>query len=86
MTYKLPGTKPFAGPCPAGRDQSEPCPFKLKQAVGDNCNACLCEWNERAGIFQHDAGYPKAQAERMATEQLRDALARAEHRQGELFR
>lgn len=78
-------TKPFNGPCPAGRRMADPCPCKPARTVEAPCNACLWEWTERAAIFEHDAGFSRADAERMATEQLMEALAKAEPGQRRLF-
>lgn len=81
-------TRPFRGTCPAGRNQTKECPMKylngFAQETAESCFACLAEWKERAAIMEHDGKLPRAEAERVATEQLKAAL-RAAEKQRSLF-
>ena len=85
MTYIRLESKPFIGPCPVGRDKAKPCPCKPRQEVDDNCNSCLCEWQERAALIADGCRLTQPLAEAEATKQLRDALDKAERKQGRLF-
>lgn len=71
--------------CPIGRKQSEPCQCKPRQAVVDPCNACIDQWQERAALIADGCRLTQPQAEALATQQLREAVAKAEHAQGSLF-
>lgn len=71
--------------CPVGRKQSEPCPMQPRPAVVEPCNACLDEWQERAAIIADGCRLTQPQAEAEATKQLRDAIDKAERKQGSLF-
>jgi hypothetical protein len=71
--------------CPLGRKMSEPCPMHPRQTVEDKCNACLDEWQERAALIADGCRLTQQQAEAEATKKLRDAVDKAENRQGRLF-
>lgn len=82
-------TRPFTGPCPVGRKQSEPCPCKylngFPELTAESCCVCLADWQERAAIIADGCRLTQPQAEAEATKQLLYALAAAENKQRSLF-
>jgi len=76
---------PYRATCPIGRKMSDPCPCQPRATVVERCNACLAEWEERAALIADGCRLTQPQAEVLATQQLREAVAKAEHAQGRLF-
>ena len=75
--------------CPIGRKQSEPCPEKYTNGFPENtaesCFWCLDQWQERSALIADGCRLTQPQAEAEETKQLRDALDKAECKQGRLF-
>ena len=64
--------------CPVGRDQAKPCHLKYLNGFSEkspaSCFVCLDEWSAYAAKIEFDAKQTRAEAERQATEQLREQL------------
>jgi hypothetical protein len=78
--------------CPIGRRLIDPCPGKVFTGEHNACLPCIEGWRERTAILEYGQGTGgsserptcanREQAEALATKQLREAVAKAEHEQG----
>jgi hypothetical protein len=65
--------------CPINRRPIDPCPRKHATGRYNECQECLDDWSERAGMAECRE-VSLAEAEALATRLLREAVAAAEAR------